>query len=61
MTPFLPGDSLLFALGTIAAQPTEPLNAIVLFVLLVLATSSLKNLGRQAKMAKIKTRWPKYN
>ncbi|OGV52232.1 MAG: hypothetical protein A3F46_02515 [Legionellales bacterium RIFCSPHIGHO2_12_FULL_42_9] len=37
VTPFLPGDSLLFALGTIAAQPTKPLNAIVLFVFLASA------------------------
>ena len=37
VTPFLPGDSLLFMLGSIAAQPTEPLNAVPLLVLLVLA------------------------
>lgn len=37
VTPFLPGDSLLFALGTLAAQPTEPLNAVGLFVLLASA------------------------
>ena len=37
VTPFLPGDSLLFALGTLAAQPSEPLNALVLCALLMFA------------------------
>ncbi|MGE5424950.1 MAG: hypothetical protein ACM3N9_06280, partial [Syntrophothermus sp.] len=31
VTPFLPGDSLLFATGTIAAMPNEPLK--ILFVI----------------------------
>ena len=38
VTPFLPGDSLLFALGSLAAQPSEPLNALFLFFLLVAAS-----------------------
>ncbi len=37
VVPFLPGDSLLFALGVIAAQPTEPLSGLVLLFLLMLA------------------------
>ena len=47
VTPFLPGDSLLFVLGTIAAQPTEPLNAIALLLLLVSAAF----LGNQVNYA----------
>lgn len=42
VTPFLPGDSLLFALGSIAAQASTPLNIGVLFLLLV-AASTLGN------------------
>jgi len=38
VTPFLPGDSLLFAAGSIAAQPDNSLNILVLFVLLLLAS-----------------------
>jgi len=34
VTPFLPGDSLLFAAGTIAAMPGHPLNIVVIMVLL---------------------------
>src|SRR3990167_9493700 len=39
ITPFLPGDSLLFTLGTIAAQPEKPLNIIILFILLTVASA----------------------
>ena len=39
VTPFLPGDSLLFALGSIAAQESTPLNVAVLFFLLVVASA----------------------
>ena len=35
--PFLPGDSLLFAAGSIAALPNSPLNPIALFFLLSIA------------------------
>ncbi|MDI9817652.1 MULTISPECIES: DedA family protein [unclassified Legionella] len=38
ITPFLPGDSLLFASGSIAAQPGTPLNIISLFLLLLIAS-----------------------
>ena len=38
ITPFLPGDSLLFAAGSIAAHPSEPLNLGLLFALLALAS-----------------------
>jgi membrane-associated protein len=38
VTPFLPGDSLLFAAGTIAANTSETLNIHELFFLLVLAS-----------------------
>ena len=37
VTPFLPGDSLLFAAGALAASTGSPLNVLVLLVLLVLA------------------------
>jgi membrane-associated protein len=38
VTPFLPGDSLLFAAGSIAAHPESGLNIQLLFVLLLLAS-----------------------
>lgn len=38
ITPFLPGDSLLFAAGSIAAQPGNELNALLLFLLLMSAS-----------------------
>lgn len=38
VTPFLPGDSLLFAAGSIAAQPGNPLQILMLFALLLLAS-----------------------
>lgn len=38
VTPFLPGDSLLFAAGSIAAQPSNPLNIFFLFGLLFIAS-----------------------
>lgn len=34
VTPFLPGDSLLFAAGTLAALDGSPLNVVLLYVLL---------------------------
>jgi membrane-associated protein len=38
VTPFLPGDSLLFAAGAIAAGTTSAFNIHILFVLLVIAS-----------------------
>ncbi|CEG58448.1 transmembrane protein DedA family protein [Legionella fallonii LLAP-10] len=38
VTPFLPGDSLLFAAGSIAAQPGNSLNILILLTLLFLAS-----------------------
>jgi len=38
VTPFLPGDSLLFAAGSIAANNNQPLNIQLLFVLLTIAS-----------------------
>lgn len=38
VTPFLPGDSLIFTLGSIAAQPQNPLSFLVLLVLLIIAS-----------------------
>ncbi|UYZ58840.1 DedA family protein [Hymenobacter latericus] len=35
--PFLPGDSLLFAAGSLAALPNSPLNVVLLIVLLIVA------------------------
>ena len=37
VTPFLPGDSLLFAAGTLTALPESPLNIFVLFLCLAIA------------------------
>lgn len=37
ITPFLPGDSLLFAAGSIAAQPASQLNFKMLFMMLMIA------------------------
>lgn len=37
VTPFLPGDSLLFALGALAAIPASGLNVLLLMVLLIAA------------------------
>jgi membrane-associated protein len=37
VTPFLPGDSLLFAAGSFAAIPESNLNPVLLFVLLTIA------------------------
>nr|WP_019217410.1 hypothetical protein [Legionella tunisiensis] len=38
VTPFLPGDSLLFAAGSLAAQQNTPLNILSLFSLLIIAS-----------------------
>ena len=45
VTPFLPGDSLLFVAGAIAAQPDMPLEVNVL-VLIVFAAAVLGQVGR---------------
>ncbi len=37
VTPFLPGDSLLFAIGALAAIPASGLNLLVLLALLIIA------------------------
>ena len=37
ITPFLPGDSLLFAMGAIAADPASGLDPLVLYILLTIA------------------------
>lgn len=37
VTPFLPGDSLLFAAGTVAAMDNQPLNVFVLIIILLIA------------------------
>lgn len=37
VTPFLPGDSLLFAAGTIAAMEGQPLNVVYVILLLICA------------------------
>lgn len=39
VTPFLPGDSLLFTLGSISAQAQNPLNILLLLPLLILASA----------------------
>ncbi len=43
VTPFLPGDSLLFAAGTIAAMDGNPLNVSVLIIVVLLAAFSGDN------------------
>src|SRR5213592_4058016 len=40
ITPFLPGDSLLFAAGAVAAMDGSPINLVPLTALLVLAAVS---------------------
>jgi membrane-associated protein len=37
VTPFLPGDSLLFALGAISADPGSPINLPLISILLIVA------------------------
>lgn len=37
ITPFLPGDSLLFAAGMLVSRPSSPMNVVWLFVLLTIA------------------------
>src|SRR6185437_13581833 len=37
VTPFLPGDSLLFAVGALAARDRSPINLILLLPLLIFA------------------------
>jgi membrane-associated protein len=37
VTPFLPGDSLLFAIGAISAAPESPINMPLLIVLMIIA------------------------
>ncbi len=37
VTPFLPGDSLIFAAGAFSARPGSPLNVVTLFFLLAFA------------------------
>jgi membrane-associated protein len=37
VTPFLPGDSLLFALGAISANPSSPINLPLITILLIAA------------------------
>ena len=43
VTPFLPGDSLLFAAGAFAAKESHPLNIAILVILLVIAAFSGDN------------------
>ena len=43
VTPFLPGDSLLFAAGAVAAMPNQPLNIVFIIVLLIIAAFSGDN------------------
>jgi membrane-associated protein len=40
VTPFLPGDSLLFALGAVAASPDSPVKLPLLAIILCLAANS---------------------
>jgi len=37
VTPFLPGDSLLFAAGAVAAMPNQPLNIVFIIFLMIIA------------------------
>ncbi len=37
VTPFLPGDSLIFAAGAFAARPGSPLNIVLLYIILCVA------------------------
>ena len=57
--PFLPGDSLLFAAGMLAAQPND-LNVVVmmliLFVAAVLGDTLNYTIGRELGMKAVKTR-----
>lgn len=39
VAPFLPGDSLLFAVGSLAAHPDSSLNILILLCLLIVAAS----------------------
>lgn len=43
VTPFLPGDSLLFAAGAFAARESHPLNIAIIVVLLIVAAFSGDN------------------
>ena len=43
VTPFLPGDSLLFAAGAFAAKETHPLNIVIIVFLLMAAAFSGDN------------------
>ena len=43
ITPFLPGDSLLFAAGAFAAKESHPLNIAVIVILLIMAAFSGDN------------------
>lgn len=40
VAPFLPGDSLLFAVGSLAAHPDSSLSVLVLLCLLIIAAAS---------------------
>jgi membrane-associated protein len=43
VTPFLPGDSLLFAAGAFAAKESHPLNIVIIVILLFIAAFSGDN------------------
>ena len=43
VTPFLPGDSLLFAAGAFAAKESHPLNIAIIVILLIIAAFSGDN------------------
>lgn len=47
IAPFLPGDSLLFAVGSLAAHPDSSLNILILLCLLIIAAA----LGNQVNYA----------